>query len=177
MTKMDDQPHPECELYVEDNAAKTLLNEILTKHGRELFPRCAVTPYGASNLGIALGQMLEQKRFRIPTCVFLDGDNDPAPGCIILPGNDAPERAVFRDLRMRRWGNLWSRIGRDIGMVSEACEASMLLGDHHDWVQYAASRLMLGSETLWQAMCGEWAEHQNREAVQYIVDAIGDALD
>jgi hypothetical protein len=176
MTKMDDQPHPECELYVEDNAAKTLLNEILTKHGRELFPRCAITPYGASNLGLALGQMLEQHRFRIPTCVFLDGDNDAAPGCIVLPGNDAPERAVFRDLRARRWGNLWSRIGRDIGMVGESCEAAMLLGDHHDWVQYAASRLMVGSETLWQAMCSEWAEHQSRESMQYVVDAIGDAL-
>jgi predicted ATPase len=176
MTKMDDQPHPECELYVEDNAAKTLLNEILTRHGRELFPRCAITPYGASNLGLALGQMLEQKRFRIPTCVFLDGDNDAAPGCIILPGNDAPERVVFRDLRQRRWGNLWGRVGRDIGMVTEACEAAMLLGDHHDWVQYAASRLMLGSETLWQAMCSEWAEHQKRESIQYVTDAIGDAL-
>ncbi len=52
----------------------------------------------------------------------------------------------------------------------------MLLNDHHDWVQYAASRLMLGSETLWQAMCSEWTEAQKLERVRYIVDAIGDAL-
>jgi hypothetical protein len=74
-------------------------------------------------------------------------------------------------------GNLWTRVGHDIGLVSEACEAAMLLGDHHDWVQYAASRLMLGGETLWQAMCSEWAERQKTDDMQYIADAIGDALD
>jgi predicted ATPase len=176
MTKMDDQPHPECELYVEDNAAKTLLNEILTRHARQLFPRCAITPYGAANLGLALGQMVAAKRFRSPTCVFLDGDNDAAVGCIVLPGDDAPERVVFRDLRAQKWRNLWTRLGRDIGMVTEACEAAMLLGDHHDWVQYAAVRLMLGSETLWQAMCSEWSEMQKLETVRHIVDAISDAI-
>jgi hypothetical protein len=61
-------------------------------------------------------------------------------------------------------------------MVSEACEAAMLLNEHHDWVQYAASRLMLGSETLWQGMCSEWVEAQKPERVRYIIDAIGDAL-
>jgi predicted ATPase len=176
MTKMDDQQHPECELYVEDNAAKVFLNEILTKHAKEVFVRCAVTPYGAANLGMALGQMVQANRFRAPTCVFLDGDNDAAPGCIILPGGDAPERVVFNGLRARRWGNLWSRIGRDIGVVSDACEAAMLLGDHHDWVNFAANRLMLGSESLWQAMCSEWASEQRIEDVQYLIDAIGDAI-
>ena len=29
MTQMDDEPHPECELYVEDDAAKIMLGEIL----------------------------------------------------------------------------------------------------------------------------------------------------
>lgn len=177
MTKMDDRPHPECELYVEDNSAKALLNEILTKHGRELFVRCAITPYGAANLGLALGQMVANHRFRSPTCVFLDGDNDPAPGCIVLPGSDAPERVVFRDLREKKWADLWAKVGRDVGQVSEACEAAMLLNDHHDWVTYAAGRLMLGSETLWQAMCSEWSGMQKPEDVRYIVDAIGDALD
>jgi predicted ATPase len=176
MTKMDDQPHPECELYVEDNAAKTLLNEILTRHGRELFVRCTITPYGSANLGLALGQMVAANRFRSPTCVFLDGDNDPAPGCIVLPGDEAPERVVFRDLRASHWGNLWTRVGRDMGMVSEACEAAMLLGEHHDWVPYAAKRLMIGSETLWQAMCREWVESKPADSFRYITEAIDAAL-
>jgi len=106
MTKMDDVPHPECNLYVEDNPAKILLNEILMKHAGILFLRCSVVPYGAANLGMALGQMVEGGRFLRPTCVFLDGDNDNSPGCIVLPGGDAPERVVFNDLRAGRWGHL-----------------------------------------------------------------------
>jgi hypothetical protein len=34
----------------------------------------------------------------------------------------------------------------------------MNLGDHHDWVDYAAKQLAIGSNFLWHAMCGEWAE-------------------
>ncbi len=176
MTKMDDTPHPECELYVEDEPTKTLLNEILMKHAGNLFLRCSVVPYGSANLGLALGQIAAAGRFPRPTCVFLDGDNDAAPGCIVLPGMDAPERVVFNDLRQNRWGNLWTRVGRDVSDVTDACENSMLLGDHHDWVRYAANRLLLGGETLWQAMCAEWAANKPQEDVQYICDAIGDAI-
>lgn len=176
MTKMDDVPHPECELYVEDEPAEILLNEILMKHAGTLFLRCSVVPYGAANLGMALGQMAEAGRFPRPTCVFLDGDNDNAPGCIVLPGADAPERVVFNDLRANGWGHLWTRIGRDIADVTDACENAMLLGDHHEWVRFAANRLMIGRGTLWQAMCAEWAEAKPQQEIQYICDAIEDAI-
>jgi hypothetical protein len=43
-----------------------------------------------------------QDRFPRPTCVFLDGDNDAAPGCHLLPGADAPEQVVFRELKQAR---------------------------------------------------------------------------
>jgi predicted ATPase len=159
MTKMDDEPHPECELFVEDEGAKMLLNEVLSAHCRDIFPRCQIIPYGAANLGMALGQMVVNNRFPRPTVVFLDGDNDAAPGCSILPGGDAPERVVFNALRRRQpaWGDLWARIGRDLASTADACERAMLLGDHHDWVNYAANQLQVGGMTLWQAMCAEYA--------------------
>jgi hypothetical protein len=109
---------------------------------------------------MALGQMVVNNRFPRPTCVFLDGDNDVVQGCIVLPADDAPDRVVFGDLRNNRWGDLWSRTGPDIAMVADTCEAAMLLGDHHDWVQFAANhQLMCGGETLWQSMCAEWAKN------------------
>jgi len=176
MAKMDDEPHPECELFVEDENAKIFLNEILMKHAKTLFVRCSVVPYGSANLGMALGQMVDANRFHRPTCVFLDGDNDDANGCIVLPGGDAPERVVFNTLRDARWGGLWTRIGRDIADVTDACERAMLLGDHHEWTRFAANQLMLGGETLWHAMCAEWAESARYENVQYICDSIEDAI-
>jgi hypothetical protein len=176
MTKMDDEAHPECELYVEDERAKTFLAEILSKHAKEIFARCTIIPYGAANLGMALGQMAAKNRFPRPTCVFLDGDNSDAVGCILLPGGDAPERVVFQELKARRWGTLWSRISRDVSLVQDACEKSMLLGDHHDWLQFAANQLMCGSDSLWQAMCAEWAAQKPQVEIQYLADAIDTAL-
>jgi len=176
MTQMDDEQHPECELYVEDPAAKTMLGEILAAHARGLFPRCSIVPYGAASVGYALGQMAAANRFPKPTCVFLDGDNDGAPGCILLPGGDAPERVVFNALSAARFRNLWTRIGRDISWVIDACTQAMTLGDHHEWVKVAATQLLCGGDILWQAMCAEWAATLTPETVAPIVAAIEDGL-
>ena len=176
MTQMDDKPHPECELYVEDVAAQVMLAEILAAHAKELFARCSIVPYGAASVGLALGQMAAQGRFPRPTCIFLDGDNAEADGCTLLPGNDAPERVVFGDLGVRGWRDLWVRIGRDVALVSDACTNAMTLGDHHEWVRVAANNLLCGGDILWQAMCVEWAKHQREESVEHIVAVVEEAL-
>lgn len=157
MTQMDDEGHPECDLYVEDEAAKVMLGEILARHGGEMLVRCSITPCGAASVGQALGQMVHHKRFARPTCVFLDGDSAVALGCTLLPGDDAPEQVIFKALRTRSWANVWSRIGRDTTLVDDACNRAMTLGDHHNWVTHAANELKCGSQPLWQAMCAEWA--------------------
>ena len=175
MTQMDDEPHPEIELYVEDSAAKVMLGELLAAKARPLFPRCAITPYGAASVGFALGQMASQKRFSRPTVVFLDGDNVAAPGCLLLPGGDAPERVVFESLRKANWGQVWSRVGRDIAMIPDACTQAMTVNDHHEWVRLAANALQCGGDVLWQAMCAEWANAQPASVVKPITDAIEDA--
>lgn len=175
MTQMDDEPHPEIELYVEDAAAKVMLGELLAAHARQLFPRCAITPYGAASVGGALGQMAFQKRFARPTVVFLDGDNAGAPGCILLPGGDAPERVVFEELRKKNWGEVWSRVGRDVALVADACTQVMTVIDHHEWVRLSANSLQCGGDVLWQAMCAEWAKSLPQAVYKPIVDAIEDA--
>lgn len=176
MTKMDDEPHPECELYVEDPRSAVWLAEILSKHAPELFVRCAIIPYGAANLGVALGQMVDAKRFPRPTRVFLDGDQGQAIGCTLLPGGDAPERVVFEELRSIHWRDLWTRISRDVAGVSDACERAMTLADHHEWVRSAAITLLCGGDNLWHAMCCEWSEATAVEEVQYLLDDVADAL-
>jgi len=177
MTKMDDERHPECELFVEDQKAGVLLSEILSRHAKEIFIRCSIIPYGASNLGIALGHMVASNRFPRPTRIFLDGDQAASEGCVLLPGGDAPERVVFQELRAKGWRNLWTRIGRDISFVSDECARAMTLADHHEWVRSAANQLMCGGDVLWQAMCCEWAELCKIERIQYIIDDVQDALD
>jgi predicted ATPase len=176
MTKMDDEVYPECDLYVEDNAAKVMLGELLAYHAREIFTRCQIIPFGAATVGHALGQMVANRRFPRPSCVFLDGDNSEAVGCRLLPGEDAPEQVVFNSLKERRWGDLWTRIGRDISLVSDACANAMTLGDHHEWIRFAANQLMCGGETLWQAMCAEWAKTLRTDDVAKVVQPIEDTF-
>jgi predicted ATPase len=176
MTKMDDEHHPECELYVEDQRAGIWLSEILSRHASELFVRCEITPYGTANLGVALGQIANAGRFRRKTAVFLDGDQGAATGCTLLPGGDAPERVVFEALRQQNWRNTWSRIGRDISDVTDACERAMTLTDHHEWLRSAANHLRYGGDGLWQAMCCEWADLIDPTEVRYLVDRVQDAM-
>src|ERR1700752_747827 len=135
-----------------------MLEEILALHGKEVFARCAIVPFGHANVGRALGQMVANKHFPRPSRVFLDGDNEEAVGCLLLPGGDAPERVVFKTVKAIKFGEVWSRIARDIGVVQETCTTAMTLADHHEWVNVAAKQLMCGPDTLWHAMCIEWAK-------------------
>ena len=174
MTKMDDEDHPECEIFVEDNRAATFIGEILSRHAPEYFTRCIVIPYGTANLGVALGQL--KAKFTKATVIFLDGDQGQATGCVLLPGDDAPERVVFEELKTKNWLNVPLRIGRGISDVADHCTRAMTLRDHHDWIPDAANHLRCGGDVLWQAMCSEWAEHTPRLVLQPILDAIGDSL-
>ena len=147
MTKMDDFPQPECDVYVEDPRARTLLIEIITKFNSELITTCRFTPCGAASVGQSLGIMVSQNRFPNPTCVFLDGDKTETPGCLVLPGGDAPERVVFEGLQDKQWAGIASRVAREFPAVSDACNNAMTLSAHRDWVNQAALTLTLGGDT------------------------------
>jgi len=157
MSKMDDVPQYECELFMEDRRAQALIVETLFRHAPHLVSRCRTVPFGAASVGIALGIMISQGRYPRPACVFLDGDQGTAKGCVNLPGDDAPERVVFDCLKAANWGNLAARTGRNFSDLADACSQAMLLQDHHDWIKAAANVLVLSSDILWQAMCAEWA--------------------
>ena len=177
LSKMDDSPHPECEIYVEDDTAKIFLTEIISQKNPNLASSLLVTPFGAASVGYQLGIMVQNRRFPRAVGVFLDGDCAEGPGCCKLPGNDAPERVVFEDLSKKNWGDLWSSVKRDTSLVTDACSGSMALSDHHDWVPESAKKLMLGKEILWHMMCAEWVrtclpDADYRRITQYIEDRL-----
>jgi predicted ATPase len=177
MSKMDDVPQYECDLYVEDNRAKTLLIEIMAAHRPDLVLRCRVVPYGAASVGLALGIMVSQDRFPRPTCVFLDADQPASNGCVVLPGDDTPEQVVFTALKSQNWLRVAERVGRPHASVADACSNAMTLADHHDWVTQAATSLRLGGDTLWQAMASEWATKcLSALEVNRVLEPVEDAL-
>jgi predicted ATPase len=157
MTKMDDEVYPEADVYMEDERAATMINEIVAKSKqRDLILRYQTIPYGAANVGRALGMMAKEKRFPRPSIVFLDGDQASSDGCSLLPGGDAPERVVFEGLCAKGLDGVANRISRYASDVSDAANAAMLLSDHHEWVRFAADRLAIPGNLMWQRMCAEW---------------------
>ena len=159
MTKMDEEMHPECDIYIEDERASVFLKEILVKTDHEIVSRLQFISFGSANVGQALGQMVQSNKFPRPSLVFLDGDQSNQIGCTILPGGDAPERVVFECLASKNWAGLPHRAARDFSNVADVCSSVMTSSDHHSWVQNAATKLLLGGDVLWQMMCAEWASH------------------
>ena len=176
LTMMDEEPHPECDLFVEDLRAQEMLREILVAQARHAVVRCQFIRYGASSVGKALGEMVQAKRFPRPSLVFVDGDQPKLTGCIRLPGEDAPERVVFDALMKTGWGGLAQRTGRNHSEVADACIRAMATDDHHEWVSQVANRLVLGSDVLWTLMCQEWASGVDRLTFGPLVDAVQEAL-
>lgn len=178
MTKMDEDVHPEADLYVEDTEARILLQEVLADIQRDLLPRVEITPYGAASVGRALGQMVNSNRFTRPTAVFLDGDQDPALGCNLLFGQDAPERVIFEELSQQNWPGVADRLNRSHADLVDQAQQAMTLPDHHEWVRSVADALVVGGSDLWRAMCmsyvSSFLSQPEKERVRNVVlDVLG----
>lgn len=176
MTKMDDEIHEDCEVFVEDERAKTWLTEIVSKHAPDILFRINVIPYGAANLGAALGQLVRNKRLPRPTVVFLDGDQEAKPGCGLLPGNDNPERVVFKRLKDNNWANLPERLGRDFADVSAGANRAMTAPSHKEWIRALSNSLRYDPDNLWQHCCSEWSRLADETEVSSVIDDIRYAL-
>lgn len=174
MTKMDDEVYPEGDVYVEDDRSGALLNEIIARSShKDLVLRYQIVPYGAASTGRALGGMAKERRFPRPTIVFLDGDQVEMEGCVLLPGEDSPERVVFEELLSAGLDGLAGRLSRSASDTFEACKAATLVSDHHEWVGLAADRLKVPGDVLWQGMCAEWCV---RCCASEVADKLGEAI-
>lgn len=178
MTRMDEEQHPECDVYVEDPRAATMVAETLLIKDRDLLARVKIIPYGSASVGTALGIMASQSRFPRSSVVYLDGDQAPAPGCTLLPGDDAPERVIYEGLQKVEWKGVSERIGRSFSETVDALNRSMNRSDHHEWIKDAADRLIVGGDILWQALCATWAlSCATPEVINGIAQPVQDALD
>jgi predicted ATPase len=177
LTKMDEEAHPELDVYVEDEIAGIMFEEIVAANRLPALTQCEVIPYGAASVGKALGLMVHQNRFPRKSIVFLDGDQETTEGCLRLPGDDAPERVVFEALKKIGWQGVAARINRKHVDLVDASESAMTATNHRDWLRLMANQIIIGGHELWRAMCIVWAaECLSKDAASEIVQALDDAI-
>ncbi len=177
LSRMDEDNYPEIDIYVEDILAKILVEEIIAKADLSLLSRVQIIPYGAANVGKSLGLMNHQNRFPKPTIVLLDGDQDPSDGCLILPGNDAPERVIYDALNNIGFPKVAAIISRSHSDLVNHCQTAMTLTDHHDWNKSVADNIICGGNELWRALCRTWVEDVYQpNLTNFLVIALRDKL-
>jgi hypothetical protein len=177
MTKMDEEFYPECDVYVEDARSATLLKEILTKYSKDSVMRCRFISFGSAQVGCSLGQMVYKHLFPRPSCVYLDGDQPITVGCNNLPGEDAPERVVFAGLEEKKWEGIADRIGRSYTEIADSCKRATAYTNHKEWVKSVAENLIVGSDSLWEALCFCWVNSVlSPDEARKTIKAIEDCL-
>lgn len=177
LSRMDEENYPEIDVYVEDTSAKILVEEIIAKADLSMLSRVQIIPYGAANVGKSLGLMNFQNRFPKATIVLLDGDQDPSDGCLILPGDDAPERVIYSALNNIGFPKIASIIARSHSDLVNHCQSAITLHDHHEWNKYVADNIICGGNELWRALCRTWVEEVYQpNNTNFLITALRDKL-
>ncbi|MBO9644120.1 MAG: AAA family ATPase [Pseudacidovorax sp.] len=158
LTRLDEMVHPEAFLYVEDRLAEVWTREIIASHpeGSEILSRVRISPVGPANVVRVMGQLALAGKLPHPGLGIQDGDQGDAPGCIGLPGADAPERVVFLGLKAKNWGRLHERFGIGAGELHTYLDDAVLDADFHRWPTLIGNRIIKSSTSVWEIMAAEW---------------------
>jgi len=176
---MDDDNHPELHIFVEDKEAEILLKFILmtAQDGHDLIRRTSIKAVGPDNTVKMLGRLSNENTLPYPSIGVLDGDNTASDGCIVLPGQDAPEKVIFGGLKQINWGSLDIKFDLGAGRLFGYFETAMLSPDHHEWCIQIGDKIGRSKTSVWEILVQEWIskciDPQERDD---IIDEIRDKL-
>lgn len=158
LTKLDEIVHPEVFLYVEDRLAEVWTREVIARHpdGATVMSRIKISAVGPANVVAMMGKLGQDGKLPQPGLGILDGDQQLAPGCIVLPGNDTPEKVVFQGLRDVNWASLHERFGIGAGDLHTYLEDAMLNDEFHRWPTMVGDRILKSATSVWETMVTEW---------------------
>jgi predicted ATP-dependent endonuclease of OLD family len=180
MSRIDDNTHPELIVFVEDRESGIWLREIIASEttSSEFLSRLSITPVGPANVVQLLGDLGYKKRLPYRSIAFVDGDQQSTQGCNTLPGDDAPEKIVFFELKNQNWPNLTDRFGIGAGSLFSYFEDAILTPDHHEWTKIIGDRVLKSSISVWETLTLEWCRHcLSSDERSRILDIISQALE
>lgn len=160
LTRIDELVHPEAYVYVEDRTAEIMVREIIARHpsGASVLSRIRLAPVGPANVVLMMGGLANSKKLPQAGIAVLDGDQSVRPGCVLLPGSEAPERVVFAGLKSKNWGRLHERFGIGAGDLHGYLEDAILSSDFHRWPTLVGDKILKSGTSVWEILVTEWCK-------------------
>lgn len=159
MSALDDEVHAELDVYVEDESALVWLREILASDSNSspLLQRISIYPVGAASVVKTMGALAASGKLPRKGLGMVDGDHRDNI-CSFLPGEIAPERYVYSQLRERDWADLPERFGVGAGTLFSVLEDVMREPNHHKWNALVGDRIRKSSHAAWDTLVDEWCK-------------------
>lgn len=181
LSTIDDKLHPELFVYLEDEEAVSLFWEILKRDNSkyDMFCKKISTKYvGSCSVVDTLDRLGKDNKLPYKSLAIIDGDKKITyPNCLSLPGNVAPERRVFQDLKNLNWNKLDDRFGIGAGTLFKYLDDAMLITDHHKWTTYVGDNIKRSKDYVWDIMIEEWnkqclSDEMASDFIQKVIEAL-----
>lgn len=181
LSTIDDKLHPELFVYLEDEEAVALFWEILKQDSfkyDEFCKKISARPVGSCSVVGTLNDLGKKGKLPYRSLSIIDGDKkEEYPGCMSLPGDDAPEKLIFKDLKNIGWNKLDDRFGIGAGVLFKHLEDAMLIPDHHEWTTHVGNMIKKSKDAVWSILIEEWHKQCLADAVaNTFIDNITSAL-
>lgn len=174
LNHIDDVEHPEIYVHVEDDEAIAMLWAILktkTSQYDEYLKKIYPNVVGSYSVVKTLSDLALQSKLPYKSISIVDGDKrSECPRCLSLPGEIAPEKMVFEQLKELNWNKLDDRFGVGAGTLFKYLDDAMLIPDHHEWTTDIGNKIKQSKDTVWNVLVEEWCKQclSNEEAEQFV---------
>lgn len=162
LSTIDDVPHPELYVFLEDDEAVTFFWEILktdSDHYYEYSNKISARSVGSYSVVNTLHQLGTSNKLPYKNLCIVDGDvSKNNSSCLSLPGTQAPERQVILDLKDRNWNNLDERFGVGAGSLFKIFDDAIINPDHHNWTEYIGNQIKKSKDIVWSIFVEEWCK-------------------
>lgn len=160
LATIDDVEYPELYIHVEDEEAEVLLWEILKKD-KDNFDmykkKISMQIVGSFSVVKAINDFADKLPYN--SLSIVDGDKrQESPSCLSLPGQLAPEKQVFLDMKKLEWNHLDERFGIGAGTLFKYLDDSILDPDHHNWSANVGDKIKKSKDYVWTIMVEEWCK-------------------
>lgn len=182
LSTIDEQEHPELYVHVEDKEAEVLFWEILKNRPEEYdsyLHKIKVVNVGSASVVNMLHKLELDNLLPYNSISIVDGDmKDTYPNCTCFPGDKAPEKMIFHELKSINWNNLENRFGIGAGSLYSYLDEAILLTDHHSWCSALGDSIKKSKDVVWSILVEEWCKQCMKKAdAESFIDNINNALE